>query len=120
MIIVTARHATPTTCTSRGKQTQFSKRNKDKRKTKQNSPGFKFKPRQVNDSSQSNQGTDHLVSQLYYIQSFSVSSYCQLHLISFFHNLYDQELNSMYDQIKLYEPNQEFQELHVFFVDVVS
>jgi hypothetical protein len=25
--------------------------------------GFKFKPRQVNDSSQSNQGTDHLVSQ---------------------------------------------------------
>jgi hypothetical protein len=28
-----------------------------------NYPGFKFKPRQVNDSSQSNQGTDHLVSQ---------------------------------------------------------
>jgi hypothetical protein len=26
-------------------------------------PGFEFKPRQVNDSSQSNQGTDHLVSQ---------------------------------------------------------
>jgi hypothetical protein len=26
-------------------------------------PGFKFKPRQVNDSSQSNQETDHLVSQ---------------------------------------------------------
>jgi hypothetical protein len=25
--------------------------------------GFEFKPRQVNDSSQSNQGTDHLVSQ---------------------------------------------------------
>jgi hypothetical protein len=25
-------------------------------------PGFKFKPRQVNDSSQSNQGTDYLVS----------------------------------------------------------
>jgi hypothetical protein len=25
--------------------------------------GFKFKPHQVNDSSQSNQGTDHLVSQ---------------------------------------------------------
>jgi hypothetical protein len=43
---------------------RFSKRNKDKRKTKQNYPGFKFKPRQVNDSSQTNQGTDHLVSQL--------------------------------------------------------
>jgi hypothetical protein len=35
----------------------------DKRKTKQNYPGFEFKPRQVNDSSQSNQGTNHLVSQ---------------------------------------------------------
>jgi hypothetical protein len=33
-------------------------------KTKQNCPGFKFKPRQVNDSSQSHQGTDHLVSQI--------------------------------------------------------
>jgi hypothetical protein len=42
---------------------RFSERNKDKRKTKQNNPGFKFKPRQVDDSSQSNQGTDHLVSQ---------------------------------------------------------
>jgi hypothetical protein len=38
-------------------------RNTGKRKTKQNYPGFEFKPRQVNDSSQSNQGTDHLVSQ---------------------------------------------------------
>jgi hypothetical protein len=28
-----------------------------------NHPGFEFKPCQVNDSSQSNQGTDHLVSQ---------------------------------------------------------
>jgi hypothetical protein len=26
-------------------------------------PRFEFKPRQVNDSSQSNQGSDHLVSQ---------------------------------------------------------
>jgi hypothetical protein len=33
------------------------------RKTKQNYPRFEFKPRQVNDSSQLNQGTDHLVSQ---------------------------------------------------------
>jgi hypothetical protein len=29
-------------------------------------PGFEFKPRQVNDSSQSNQGIDHLVSHLVY------------------------------------------------------
>jgi hypothetical protein len=35
----------------------------NKRKTKQNCLGFEFKHRQVNDSSQSNQGTDHLVSQ---------------------------------------------------------
>jgi hypothetical protein len=38
-------------------------RNKDKRKTKRICPGFEFKPRQVNDSSQSNHETDHLVSQ---------------------------------------------------------
>jgi hypothetical protein len=63
MVLVAARHAAPATCTPRDKQTQFSKRNKGKRKTKQNNPGFEFKPRQVNDSSQSNQGTDHLVSQ---------------------------------------------------------
>jgi hypothetical protein len=36
----------------------------NKRKTKQNYPGFEFKPRQVNDSSQSSQGTAHLVSQV--------------------------------------------------------
>jgi hypothetical protein len=40
-----------------------TKRKKKKNKTKQNYPEFKFKPRRVNDSSQSNQGTDHLVSQ---------------------------------------------------------
>jgi hypothetical protein len=33
------------------------------RKIKQNYPGFKFKHRQVSDSSQSNQGTDHLIFQ---------------------------------------------------------
>jgi hypothetical protein len=33
------------------------------KKTKWNSPGFEFKPCQVNDSSQSNQGIDRLVSQ---------------------------------------------------------
>jgi hypothetical protein len=37
-------------------------RNKYKRK-KRNCPRFEFKSHQVNDSSQSNQGTDHLVSQ---------------------------------------------------------
>jgi hypothetical protein len=46
----------PATCTPRDKQMWFSKRNKDKRKIKQNYPGFESKPRQVNDSSQSNQG----------------------------------------------------------------
>jgi hypothetical protein len=37
--------------------------NETKIKEKQNCPGFEFKPHQVNDSSQSNQVTDHLVSQ---------------------------------------------------------
>jgi hypothetical protein len=38
--------------------------NETKIKEKQtNRPEFEFKPRQVNDSSQSNQGTNHLVSQ---------------------------------------------------------
>jgi hypothetical protein len=38
--------------------------NETKIKVKQmNRPGFEFKPRQVSDSSQSNQETDHLVSQ---------------------------------------------------------
>jgi hypothetical protein len=56
-------HTAPSTCTPRDKQTRFSKRNKGKRKIKQNYPGFKFKPRRVNDLSQSNQVTDHLISQ---------------------------------------------------------
>jgi hypothetical protein len=51
MVLITARHAAPASCTSRDKQMRFSERNKDKRKTKQNYPGFEFKPRQVNDSS---------------------------------------------------------------------
>jgi hypothetical protein len=59
-VLVTTRHAAPATCTPRNKQTRFFERNKGKRKTKQNYPGFEFKPHQVNDSSQSNQGTDHL------------------------------------------------------------
>jgi hypothetical protein len=62
MILIAARHAAPATCTPWDKQTRFSKWNKDKRKTKWNCPRFEFKPRQVN-SSQSNQETDHLVSQ---------------------------------------------------------
>jgi hypothetical protein len=52
-ILVTARHAAPATCTPRDKHTQFSERNQGKRKTKQNYPRFEFKPRRVNDSSQS-------------------------------------------------------------------
>jgi hypothetical protein len=63
MILVDTHQAAPATCTPRDKQMRFSKRNNDKRKIKQNCPGFEFKPHQVNDSSQSNQGTDHLVSQ---------------------------------------------------------
>jgi hypothetical protein len=64
MILVAARHAAPATYTPRDKQRRFSTRTKDKRKIKQNYPGFEFKPHQVNDSSQSKQGTDHLVSHL--------------------------------------------------------
>jgi hypothetical protein len=62
-VLVAARHAAPATCTPRDKQTRFSERNKGKRKTKQNYPKFEFKPHQVNDSSQSNQVTVHLVPQ---------------------------------------------------------
>jgi hypothetical protein len=62
-VLVVAGHATPATCTPWDKQTRFSKRNKDKRKIKQNYSEFEFKPRQVNDSSQSNQVTVYLVSQ---------------------------------------------------------
>jgi hypothetical protein len=64
MVLIVARHAAPATGTLRDKQTRFSELNKDKRKRKQNYPGFEFKSHQVNDSSQSNQGTDHLVSQI--------------------------------------------------------
>jgi hypothetical protein len=64
-ILVAARHATPATCTPWDKQTWFSEWNKDKRKTKRTYLRFEFKPCQVNDSSQSNQGIDHLVSQEY-------------------------------------------------------
>jgi hypothetical protein len=62
MILTAARNTAPATCTPRDKQTRFSKRSKDKRKTKRNYPGFEFDPCEVNDSSQSNQGIDHLVS----------------------------------------------------------
>jgi hypothetical protein len=62
-VLVAARYAAPATCTLRDKQTRFSERNKGKRKTKQNCAGFEFKPREVNDSSQSKQGTDYLISQ---------------------------------------------------------
>jgi hypothetical protein len=39
---------------------------KIKEEQKQNYPGFEFKPRQVNDSSQTNQVTVHLVFHLFY------------------------------------------------------
>jgi hypothetical protein len=63
-VLIAARHAAPATYAPWDKQTRFSERNKDKRKTKQNYPRFEFKPHQINDSSQSNQATVHLVSQL--------------------------------------------------------
>jgi hypothetical protein len=62
-ILIATRHAAPATCTQWDKQTRFFERNKDKRKTKRTYLKFEFKPHQVNDSSQLNQGTDHLVSQ---------------------------------------------------------
>jgi hypothetical protein len=66
MVLVAACHAAPTTCTPWDKQTRFSKWSKGKRKIKQNYPGFKFKPHHVNDSSQSSQETDHLVSHYHF------------------------------------------------------
>jgi hypothetical protein len=62
MILIVAHHVAPATCTPLDKQTRFFKRNRDKGKTTK-MPRFEFKHRQVNDSSQSNQETDHLVSQ---------------------------------------------------------
>jgi hypothetical protein len=69
MILITAHHVASVTCIPRDKQMRFSKRNKGKRKTKQNYPGFEFKHCQVNDSSQSNQGMNHLVSYVCLAQS---------------------------------------------------
>jgi lipid II:glycine glycyltransferase (peptidoglycan interpeptide bridge formation enzyme) len=89
-ILVTARHAAPATCTSQDKQTRFFKRNKEKVKQPK-CPRFKFKPRQVNDSSQTNQETDHLVSQnqnLPYTESSYNNSYQESLKITFFETLY--------------------------------
>jgi hypothetical protein len=61
-VLIIAHHVVPITFTPWDKQTWFFEWSKDKRKTKWNYPGFEFKPDQVNDSSQSNQGMDHLVS----------------------------------------------------------
>jgi hypothetical protein len=49
-ILVIVRHVTPTTCTPRDKQTRFSTQTKIKVKLLK-CPGFKFKPRHLNDSS---------------------------------------------------------------------
>jgi hypothetical protein len=65
MILIAVRHAAPTTYTPRDKQTRFSTRNKIKVVEPPKCSGFEFKPYQVNDSSQSNQGTDHLISQIW-------------------------------------------------------
>jgi hypothetical protein len=79
MIIIAARHAAPATCTPRDKQTRFSKQNKDKRKTKQNlSYQLAVKPRQVNDLSQSNQGTDYLVSHGREVLSVGAKGSCSI------------------------------------------
>jgi hypothetical protein len=63
---VAARHVASVSCTPRDKQTRFSERTrgKEKQKQKQKHLGFEFefKPCHVNDSSQSNQVTVHLVS----------------------------------------------------------
>jgi hypothetical protein len=67
MILVATCHAAPTTCTPRDKQTWFSKWNETKIKIKQTKHlRFEFKHRQVNNSSQSNQGTNHLISQIFF------------------------------------------------------
>jgi hypothetical protein len=50
---------------------------KIKEKAKQNCPGFEFKHHQVNDSSQSNQGTDHLVSQVECSSNTDMGEYFQ-------------------------------------------
>jgi hypothetical protein len=84
MIIITARHAAPATYTPRDKQTRFSKQNKDKRKTKQNKTKqnlpyqLAVKPRQVNDLSQSNQGTDYLVSHGREVLSVGAKGSCSI------------------------------------------
>jgi hypothetical protein len=61
-ILVVAHHVTPVTCTSRGKQRSFSTQD-NCRVEPLKLLGFKFNLREVNYSSQSNQGTDHLVFQ---------------------------------------------------------
>jgi hypothetical protein len=62
MILVAAHDAAPVSCTPRVKQVRFSTWTKIKVKPPK-LPGFKFKPKRVDYSSQSNQGTDHLISQ---------------------------------------------------------
>jgi hypothetical protein len=61
MIFIIVRYVAPVTYTPRDKQKRFFTQIKIKVKPSK-SLQFKFKPWQVNDSSQSNQGTDHLIS----------------------------------------------------------
>jgi hypothetical protein len=51
MILITARHAAPATCTPRDKQTRFSKQNKINVVEAPKCLEFEFKPQQVNNSS---------------------------------------------------------------------
>jgi hypothetical protein len=64
MILITALYAAPATCTPRDKQIRFSNKKQEKVVEPLKCPRFEFKYHQVNDSSQSNQGTDHLVSDI--------------------------------------------------------
>jgi hypothetical protein len=103
-VLVAAHHAAPATCTPRDKQTRFSERNKDKRKTKQNYPGFEFKPHQVNDSSQSNQVTFQLVSHsLIVLRVVCVSGCCINHFLSiFFKKIFTMRNNIINCNLKMY------------------
>jgi hypothetical protein len=64
-ILIAARHA------AHQETSKCDSPNETKKKVKQlNRPRFEFKPHQVNDSSQSNHGTDHLVSQIHLVKEF--------------------------------------------------
>jgi hypothetical protein len=63
IVLITAHHAAPVPAHHETSKHDSPNKTKVKEKIKQNYPGFEFKSRQVNDSSQSKQEIDHLVSQ---------------------------------------------------------